>query len=850
MDAAFRQPGLENVREVVLVGDLLLLPAGLLFSYALWRRRRQIADEFLPSWKTIFLATLVTNFGFLLNLSAHVTEFAGWRLEGVTAFASALKYGAYISGITLFFHGVRQWYPMILSVQQDAMAQASLYRKLVQEANSVFLRWGRDGRIISINPYGERLFGYTEEELKGRPVIGTLVRERDARGQDLVAMIEAIRERPDAFHLNENENVTRDGRSLWIAWRNTYIEEGLDGEPELLSVGVDITDRRRVEEALHVLASTADPLPGDTSVLERTIKHLALAYDVQYAFYGTFVEDSREEIEIQALWDGERITRGAVYELEGTPCADVIEGRSDMIREGVETRYPHDGMLREWGIESYFGARLTDLHNRAIGLIVIMDTRPLELPSWKHHLLKVFAARIGGELQRRCAEEDIHRLAHYDVLTGLPNRLLFHDRLEQAVVHAQRNDQCLALLFIDLDRFKHVNDTLGHAGGDLLLCEVANRLSVLLRRADTVARLGGDEFTILMTDFHSEKVMLKVSAELSRRIIETLSEPFLIENAEMFISASIGITCFPADGMSTDHLVRNADLAMYKAKEQGRNCFEFYRPEFNEAAERRSRLELELRAGIRRGEMRLYFQPIVDVEKRAVVGLEGLVRWQHPRRGLVLPDEFVELAEENGMMSPLGEWVIDAACRQLGAWNRAGREVGWLSINLSLRQLTRGRLLEVLEGARKRHGVAVGQLVLEITETTFMSEPEHTLPLLRAFREQGYTMALDDFGTGHSSFRQLWKLPVSILKIDRGFIEGLERDPGKCSIVAAMIGMGHNLGLEVVAEGVETREQVQILLEHGCRIMQGHHFAHAMKADACTTYLASHQAWQESFPAL
>ena len=850
MDAAFRQPGLENVREVVLVGDLLLLPAGLLFSYALWRRRRQIADEFIASWKIIFLATLVMNLGFLLNLLTHVPEITGWRIFGPTPLSSALEYGAYISGITLFFHGVRQWYPLILSVQQDAMAQASLYRKLVQEANSIFLRWGRDGRILSINPYGEKLFGYSEEELRGRSVIGTLVRERDSGGRDLAAMIEAIRRNPDEFHINENENVTREGHRLWIGWRNTYIEEGLDGKPELLSVGVDITDRKRFEDALHVLASTTDPLPGDSNVLERTIKHLALAYGVKYAFYGTFTDDSQERVEIQAMWDGQSITRGHVYALEGTPCSDVVQGRVNLIREGVAERYPNDSALREWGIESYFGSRLKGLQNEVIGLIVIMDTRPLELPSWKRSLLRVFAARIGGELQRRRAEEDIYRLAHYDILTGLPNRLLFHDRLEQAMVHAQRNDQCLALLFIDLDRFKHVNDTLGHAGGDLLLREVAGRLTALLRRSDTVARLGGDEFTILMTDFHSESAMLKVVTGLSHRIIEVLGEPFLIDNVEMFISASVGITCFPADGVNIDYLVRNADLAMYKAKEQGRNCFEFYRPEFNEVAERRNRMEMELRAAIAAGEMQLHYQPIIDIDSGKVVGLEGLVRWRHPSQGLVLPDDFVGLAEESGLILPLGEWVIDVACRQLGTWCRAGLEVDWLSINLSLRQLTGGNLLETLEAARKRYGVAAGQLVLEITETTFMQEPENTLPLLQKFREHGYRMAMDDFGTGYSSFGQLRKLPVSSLKIDRSFLEGLEEDAAKVSIVAAIIGMGHGLGLEVVAEGVETPGQLQVLREQGCRFMQGHHFASPMGADDCAAYLASHHPWQGRLPAL
>ena len=849
MNEVLFQPGAPQTPGVTLVGSVLLLLAGILFSYFLWRRRNRVAEKFLASWQRLLIGSLLMNLGFTLNLLSFVPELARWQVIGPTSLSMTIKYACYLSAIGFLFSGIRQWYPLILSVQQKALAQASFYRRLTQEANSIFLRWNRHGRILSINPYGERLFGYREGELKGRSVIGTIVPKRDSRGQDLEAMIRAIRENPDDFHHNENENITKDGRSLWIAWRNTLIEEGPDGEPEVLSVGVDITERKRVEDALHALASATDQGEGG-GILEETIKHLAWAYGVRYAFYGTFVDDTREQMKVHAMWNGESIVSGHVYTLEGTPCADVLSGKVDLIEKGVADRYPTDTVLREWGVESYYGMPLRDPQGSVIGIIGIMDVRPMELARWNRYLLKVFGSRIGGELQRRCAEENIYQLAHYDTLTGLPNRLLFQDRLEQALVHAQRNNQYVALLFIDLDRFKHVNDTLGHAGGDILLRLVAGRLTGLLRRSDTVSRLGGDEFTVLMTDFDSEAQMIKATTELSLRLIETIAEPFHIHGADMFISASIGITCYPTDGVNIDYLVRNADLAMYKAKERGRNCFEFYRPELNELAERRSRLEAELRSALTRKELRLHYQPIVDLAEGEVVVFEALVRWQHPDRGLVLPGEFIGLAEENGLILPIGAWVIEESCRQLHAWAEAGLPAQRLSINLSLRQLERGVLLGQLQKFTRRYGVRPQQLIFEITESTLMHDPERTLPLLEELEAHGYALAMDDFGTGYSSFGQLRQLPVKTLKIDRSFIQGLSEGSSNAKIVTAILGMGDGLGLEVVAEGVETPEQQAFLQQHGCRLMQGYHLGPPMEAEACIDYLANDHPWQESLPAL
>ena len=855
MDGAAQQVPPDLLGAVSVSGDMLLFPAGLLFSYFLWRERHRIALEFRSSWRWLFLASLVMCLGFALNvLGDFLPPAVGQSVSPAAMVVTVGKYGAFLLAIGFFFSGVRQWYPLLLSVQQEARAQASFYRKLVQEANSVFLRWDTDGRVLSINPYGEKLFGYSEAELKGRHVVGTIVRERDAQGYDLKKMIQAIQEAPEEFHHNENENVARDGRLLWIAWRNTYIADGLNGNPELLSVGLDITDRKRVEEALHALASTTSQLSGEGNVLEQTVRHLARAYGVKYAFFGTFTDRSRRRVRIEALWDGNEIVQGEVYDIRGTPCADVLAGKLDLVERGVVERYPHDRTLREWGIESYFGAPLRDPQQNVIGIIAIMDTRPLELPRWNRYLLDVFGSRIGGELERRSAEENIYQLAHYDTLTGLPNRLLFHDRLEQALVHAQRNHQFLALLFIDLDRFKHVNDTLGHAGGDILLREVAERIKALLRRSDTVARLGGDEFTILLTDFDSEAEMVRTATELSRELIQVMGDPFRIDGSDVYISASIGITCFPADGSNIDYLVRNADLAMYKAKEHGRNCFEFYRPELNELAERRSRMEAELRAALNSDELYLSYQPIIDVALGRVKGFEALIRWRHPEQGQMRPGEFVEIAEYNGLIVPIGEWVIDSVCRQLAEWAEEGAVMPMVSMNISLRQLQRGRLKQVLEEKRREYGISPRQLVLEITESTLMHEPDKTLPLLEELKSLGYAMAMDDFGTGYSSFGQLRQMPVRTLKIDRSFVEDIDHDENSRSIVSAIVGMGQGLGLEVIAEGVETRGQAEFLMEHGCTLMQGYHFSRPLGPEQCRDFVAQVEArrpaWQQEVPAL
>ncbi|WP_456407077.1 sensor domain-containing protein [Thiolapillus sp.] len=833
--------------NISLIANVVLVLVAAVCAGLLIRKTPAIAKEYQSSWLNVSFGMLCANAGLALNLSRDFPALSSFYLLGPTEANLLAKTLFYLLAMILVFNGVRQWYPLILSVQRDSQRTARLYRKLVDEANSIFLRWDENGKVLSINRFGEELLGYTKNELAGRPVLGTIVEEKDSRGADLAQLISDIRSDPDAFKHVENENITKDGSRVWIAWRNAYISAGHDGKPEVLSIGVDMTERKRVEDALYALASSLSYAKGKQDMLRDTMRHLAQAYACKYAFYAVYADTDKASMRILALWDGETLVSDGVYRLENTPCKDILAGRVDVIAQGLQERYPQDGVLREWGVESYFGRALKDSGNNTIGIVSIMDTRPLRLPEWSRTIMHVFADRISGELERRNAEENIYQLAHYDVLTRLPNRLLFHDRLEQALAHAARNDQYVALLFLDLDRFKHVNDSIGHAGGDVLLNEVAARLQSCVRESDTVARTGGDEFIVLLSDFSSEKQLLHATSDLSEKLVRIIAEPFYIDSMEFYVSVSIGITVYPQDGTNIDFLVRNADIAMYHAKEKGRNRFEYYHERMNEIAEKRSRMESELRTAVYRHQLELYFQPVVDVHGGEVVWFEALLRWRHPKHGLTMPDEFMSLAEETGLIVPIGEWVIQQACMQLRQWRRKGVPIHSVAVNLSMRQLERTGLIAALDKAVTEYGIDPSRIILEITESMLMQDPDTTAPLLKVLAGRGYKLAMDDFGTGYSSFGQLSHMDVDSLKIDRTFVAKLGKEDNVACIVPAIIGMARELGIRVIAEGVETSAQAEFLLQQGCNLMQGYYFGFPMSARECEQYMqANKHTWQNS----
>ena len=447
--------------------------------------------------------------------------------------------------------------------------------------------------------------------------------------------------------------------------------------------------------------------------------------------------------------------------------------------------------------------------------------------------------QIDDITERRELRERLAHAAVHDQLTGLPNRVLFMDRLELALGRARRDRRCVALMFLDLDRFKLINDSLGHEIGDQLLTRVGQRLSGTLRSTDTLARFGGDEFTVLC------EVTDKAEAlEIAERLVDAMRSPLTLSESELFVSVSIGIALSVDGHESGAEMLRNADVAMYRGRELGPARVEVYRPDDDTGTIRRLRTSNELHRALERGEFVLHYQPMVDLKTETMVGMEALVRWNHPTRGLLLPGEFIGLAEDSGLIVPLGIWVLGEACRQVATWETrraaAGRDPGRLSVsvNVSTQQLSDPRFPRHVETALAQSGLDPDKLWLEITESTIMSTGDASVAALSALRALGLHLEIDDFGTGYSSLSYLKRLPVEVLKVDQSFVDELDFDADDVAIVRAIVGLGESLGLAVVAEGVERRAQAEALMALGCAIGQGYLFAFPQPASALEPFPA------------
>ncbi|HEY6966159.1 MAG TPA: EAL domain-containing protein [Burkholderiales bacterium] len=432
------------------------------------------------------------------------------------------------------------------------------------------------------------------------------------------------------------------------------------------------------------------------------------------------------------------------------------------------------------------------------------------------------------------AEEDLARMAHYDALTGLPNRALLQGRLKRAMARADRGQTMLAVLFLDLDQFKEINDSLGHAMGDAVLKEASLRLESCLRSTDTVARIGGDEFTILLEDVRNVEEISRVADKLLR----SLSGPADIAGHELHLSTSIGVTVYPLDDHDADTLLRNADLAMYHAKQEGRNNVQFFSPDMSERTEKRVDLLGRLRGAISRGELELYYQPQVDVRSGNVIGVEALLRWNDRDRGVIEPLQFVPLAEETGLILPIGEWVLREACKQAKIWLDAGMGPITMAVNLSARQFRQKNLVQMVSATLEDTGLPAAHLELEITESTMMHRAEEAAAVLRALHETGVQLSLDDFGTGYSSLAYLHRFQVHTLKVDQSFVRDIKSDRDDAAIVSTVITLAKQLKLKALAEGVETREQLAFLRTRGCDSYQGFLFCRPRPAAEITQLLA------------
>jgi len=434
---------------------------------------------------------------------------------------------------------------------------------------------------------------------------------------------------------------------------------------------------------------------------------------------------------------------------------------------------------------------------------------------------------------QKAAERRIRELADFDPLTGLPNRRLLRDRFAQLLAAAERDEGEIALIFLDLDHFKRINDSLGHSVGDDLLCEVSGRLSAAVRRIDTLARLGGDEFIFALPGIHAA-----AAAEVARRLLDVCVTPFVVGGHELTITPSLGISIYPQDGKDLETLLKNADAAMYRAKEVGRNTFQFYASEMNTATLERLLMESNLRRALNQNEFVLYYQPLVNLQSGLIIGVEALIRWMHPDLGLIMPDRFIHVAEETGLINPIGDWVLCEACRQAQAWCEAGLPPMTMAVNVAPVQFRQAGFVAVVAGALATSGLEAGRLELEVTERTVMYEADINLGTLSALHRMGVELSLDDFGTGYSSLAYLKRFPVGKLKIDRSFINDLEVDSDDRAIASTIVSMGRNLRLTVLAEGVENAEQLALLRQMGCDMAQGFHFSRALPADAIARLLA------------
>jgi diguanylate cyclase (GGDEF)-like protein len=447
--------------------------------------------------------------------------------------------------------------------------------------------------------------------------------------------------------------------------------------------------------------------------------------------------------------------------------------------------------------------------------------------------------------QRR-AQDEIRWLAHYDSLTALANRRFFLERLDHAIGEARKRGTGLALLYLDLDQFKRINDTLGHNAGDQLLRGVAEVLRSHVRGSDVVARpggadggeysvsrLGGDEFTLLLLDI----VRPEVAADVARRILRDLPRPIHIDRHEVSTTASIGIAVFPADGEDAETLVKHADTAMYHAKERGRNNFQFYSPSLNRVSVRTLKLEVALRQAVAEGSLRLHYQPMVRFDDRTPMGLEALLRWTHPELGKVSPAEIIPVAESTGLIAPMGEWILHAACAQVRAWRDAGRQPLPVSVNVSPRQFALSDLRRQVSEALRANRLEPHWLELEITESAVLGDDQDVPATLRDLRAMGVRVALDDFGTGYSALGYLTRLPIDTLKMDRSFVRDVDSDPSASGVVRAVVGMAHSLGMRVVAEGVDADEQARALQSLGCDVLQGFLISGALPPDEVVRFL-------------
>jgi len=687
------------------------------------------------------------------------------------------------------------------------------YRALVETTDDFVWEVDSDGIYTYCSPQVERILGHAAEDMLGNTPFDFMSPEEAGI---IGEKFRAIAEKRAPFSSLENANLHSDGHEVVLETSGVPF---FDVEGDLAGyrgIDRDITERKQAERKLRLqrefLQSVIDGVHDSIMVIDEDCNIQLMNKAARASVNPEFVAD---------------IDNPKCYEVSHrltTPC-----GGKDYpcpLKQVIESGQPATVVHNHPGTDG----RLSHVE---------LITTPLLHEDGTVRSVIETARDITGHLsvQQQLEEQklSLERLAHHDALTGLPNRLLFLDRLRQAIKKVHREDTQLAVLFVDLDRFKQINDSLGHTMGDAVLKAVARRLQDCLREEDVVARLGGDEFTIIMGSLHKPQHAMAMAQKLIRSVQRTVKH----DDHELYVSASIGISLYPQDGQSADILLRNADAAMYKAKHEGRSNFQFYTTDMTELAFERVLMEAHLHRALEREQFVVYYQSQVDLLTGKLIGLEALVRWQHPELGLLLPTKFIPLAEDTGLILPLGRWVLQTACRQITAWHNADLYPGRIAVNLTGNQLKNDKVIPTIAQILEENSCQPDWLELEITESVIMEQHGRSFNILQRLRDCGIELAIDDFGTGYSSLAHLKRLPVSRLKIDRSFIRDIPQDSSNRAIARAVIAMGKSMGLRVIAEGVETVEQKAFLAAEQCDEIQGYIYGRPLPADQMTGLLSS-----------
>jgi diguanylate cyclase (GGDEF)-like protein/PAS domain S-box-containing protein len=765
-------------------------------------------------------------------------------------------------GSTLPFESVRRalrfgnnWTIVIIARDvRERIAQEQALRKsnerfdlAVRATNDVIRDWNLVTDLLWWNENFSKVLGYPEESAESTIRSWYEGIHPDDQGR-IIAGVHRLIDAGEESWREEYRFRRVDGTFANVLDRGQIIRDDAGRAVRMIAAMADVSPQKQAEARIHnqavqqrLIAEFGQQAFASTDlddVLNRAVELASATLTADYCNVLELDPDGTQLVyKAAAGWSGEFDGDRTVSVRPDGPIEFVLSHREPLVVSDLseDSRFLNSPLLK-FGIRSgilvpIFGTTGT------FGILGVFAKNRRHFSDEHVSFLQSVANILAVAIERKGAEDRLAYLAQFDALTGLPNRQLFHDRLQKTMANARRTGRTTAVLFVDLDRFKLVNDTQGHSAGDKLLKEAAVRLTQCVRSGDTVGRFGGDEFGAIISDLSRPGD----AGTVAQKVLDSLAQPFRLDANETYVSASIGITLFPSDGDSPEALVMNADTAMYRAKDQGKNTYQYFTREMNERALVRVQTEVALRRAMERGEFLLHYQPILDLGTGLISGFEALIRWQRPEQGLVPPDEFVSVLEDVGLIVQVGEWVLREVCAQLQSWQRASLAVKPVAVNLSARQFQQKDFEATVRRVVREAKLDPGLVQFELTESMLMSDPEGTARTLRGLKDSGFRISVDDFGTSYSSLAYLKRFPIDALKIDSSFIRDISSDPEDAAIALAIIGLAHSLKLKVVAEGVETSEQLELLASSGCDEFQGFYFSRPVAAEECAEMLRKNQ---------